>query len=140
MQYESLLLQPMRDEVTRLGASELRSVSEVEKFMTDADLTALVFVNSVCGCAAGNARPSLALALGETAGPKPARVATVFAGQDVEATERFRAFFPQIAASSPAFYLIKSGEVVKHVPRQGIEGRAATAIARDLETAFSEYC
>jgi putative YphP/YqiW family bacilliredoxin len=140
MRYDSLLLQPMRDEVTRLGLSELRDAAAVDEFLAETTGTSLVFVNSVCGCAAGNARPSLALALAGGAAPRPDRMATVFAGQDPEATAGFRAHFPDVPPSSPSMFLLKDGEVVLHIPRHGIEGREADAIAADLTAAFAEHC
>jgi putative YphP/YqiW family bacilliredoxin len=140
MQYGSLLLQPMRDEVTRLGLHELRSAAEVDDFLTGHTGTSLVFVNSVCGCAAGNARPSLALALSGSSPRRPDRMATVFAGQDQEATARFRAHYPEIPASSPSMFLLKDGDVVLHIPREAIEGREARQIADDLADGFAAHC
>lgn len=139
MPYDSLLLQPMRDEVTRLGAQELRTPEAVDNFLADERGAALVFVNSVCGCAAGNARPALHLALDQT-GPRPARVATVFAGQDVDATARLRSRVSDLPASSPAMILLKEGRPVAHIPRSAIEGRTAEDVAADLRAAFAEHC
>jgi putative YphP/YqiW family bacilliredoxin len=98
----------------------------------------LVFVNSVCGCAAGNARPALRLALQHTA--RPQQVVTVFAGQDVEATQRARQYFGEYQPSSPSMALFRDGEVVHFVHRHQIEGRSPQAIAADLATAFDRYC
>lgn len=136
--YDPLLVQPMRDELTRLGIQELCDAAAVESFFGQREGTALVFVNSVCGCAAGNARPALGLALKNDV--KPDRLATVFAGQDAEATAAARAHFPEIPASSPSIYLMKDGELVHHIPRQAIESQDAAAVARDLVESFQTYC
>jgi putative YphP/YqiW family bacilliredoxin len=135
MAYSPLMVQPMRDEVTRLGVAELRTPEEVDAFLDAVrEGTALVFVNSVCGCAAGNARPALLLATSDPACPE--RRATVFAGQDPEATTRLREHFPEIPASSPCFFVLRDGKVVGHVPRGGIEGFTAEQVAQQLRGAF----
>lgn len=133
MPYDSLLVQPMRDELMRLGVQELRTTDDVETFLAASTGASLLFVNSICGCATSNARPALALALER--GARPARVASVFAGQDVEATDRARSYFPRIPASSPSLYLIVDGELVWHLPRHRIEGRDASSVATDLTAA-----
>ncbi len=138
MPYDSLLVKPMRDEVTRLGVQELCTPADVDSYLAKREGTALLFVNSVCGCAAGNARPALALALENQ--PLPDRTASVFAGQDPEATARVRANFAEIPASSPSIFLLKEGEVVMHLPRQAIEGRDKQTVARDLMAAFDIHC
>ena len=138
MPYESLLVKPMRDELTRLGVQELCTPAAVDSFLAIREGTALLFVNSVCGCAAGNARPALALALENQ--PLPDRTASVFAGQDPEATARVRTNFAEIPASSPSIFLLKEGEVVMHLPRQAIEGRDKQTVARDLMAAFDIHC
>jgi putative YphP/YqiW family bacilliredoxin len=102
--------------------------------MSEQDGTALLVVNSVCGCAAGMARPGVRLALAE--GPRPDRVATVFAGQDLEATARARGYFPDVPPSSPSIALFKDGELVQFIPRHRIEGRSAQDVAGDLVQAF----
>lgn len=130
-----MLVEPMRREVTRLGATELRTPEDVDRFLADAQGLALVFVNSVCGCAAGNARPGLALALADDA-LRPRHFATVFAGQDREATERLRSHFPEIAASSPSIYVLREGRAVVHIPRRSIEGRTAEALGAELAAAL----
>jgi putative YphP/YqiW family bacilliredoxin len=136
--YDSQLVQPMRDEVTRLGVEELRTTKAVATFLGHHEGTALLFVNSVCGCAAGNARPALELALRSDVIPE--RLATVFAGQDAEATAAARAHFPSIPASSPSIYLVKDGKLVHHIPRETIESRDAVAVARELVESFQAHC
>jgi putative YphP/YqiW family bacilliredoxin len=137
MPYDPILVQPMRDELTRIGATELRTAEEVEAFMKESG-TSLLVVNSVCGCAAGMARPGVRLALEH--GKRPDRIGTVFAGQDVDATARARGHFAEFPPSSPSFALFKDGEVVHFVPRHRIEGRDATDVANDLAVAFEEHC
>ncbi len=138
MPYPEMMIKPMRDEVTRLGVQELRSVAEVDAALSDPHGTAMVFVNSVCGCAAGGARPALTLALGN---PKlPARKYSVFAGQDLDATARARSYFGEYQPSSPSVALLKDGEVVAFVHRHQIEGRSPDQIAADLVAAFDLYC
>jgi putative YphP/YqiW family bacilliredoxin len=135
MASSNLLVQHMRDEVTRMGAAELRTPEAVRDFLAATDGPALVFVNSVCGCAAGNARPALQLA---TRDPRcPTRRATVFAGQDAEATAALREHFPAVAPSSPCIYVLDGREVRGHVPRAGIEGHSAEQIADALRGMFS---
>jgi len=140
MPYPPMLVQPMKDEVTRLGAKELTTIAEVDEVLGPAQGTALVFVNSVCGCAAGNARPALRRAL-EQSEAKPDVVATVFAGQDLDATHRARSYFGEdYQPSSPSFALLKDGEVVHFIHRHQIEGRTAEAVAGELVAAFGRYC
>ncbi len=137
MAYSPLMVQPMRDEVIRLGVAELRTPEAVDEFVTAAKAgPTLLFVNSVCGCAAGNARPALLLATEDAACPE--RRATVFAGQDVEATQRLREHFPEIPASSPCFLVLRDGQVVAHVPRGGIEGHTAEQVAVSLRASFRD--
>lgn len=138
MPYDPVLVQPMREELTRIGVSELRTSQDVDAFMNEKSGTTLLVVNSVCGCAAGQARPGVRLALQSEV--KPDRVATVFAGQDLEATARARSFFAQFPPSSPSLALFKDGEVVHFVPRHAIEGRDAMSLANDLVAAFQKYC
>jgi putative YphP/YqiW family bacilliredoxin len=134
-----MLLRPMRDELTRLGVEELRSAYEVDRTLAEPGTT-LVVVNSVCGCAARNARPAVALALAMQAGPKPDRAATVFAGQDLEATARAREHFHGYPPSSPSIGLMKDGDLVFMLERHQIEGRDADEIANDLVSAFERFC
>ena len=140
MPYPESLVAPMRAEMVKMGAVELRTVAEVDAALGSASGTALVFVNSVCGCAAGNARPALRRALEQSAA-KPDVVATVFAGQDLEATHRARSYFGEdYQPSSPSFALLKDGEVVHFIHRHQIEGRTADAVAGELVAAFGKHC
>jgi putative YphP/YqiW family bacilliredoxin len=137
MAYSPLMVQPMRDEVVRLGVEELRTPEAVDAFLAGAASgPSLVFVNSVCGCAEGNARPALLLATEDPACPQ--RRATVFAGQDPEATARLRAHVPEIQASSPCFFVLQDGKVTAHVARHGIEGHTAEQVAEALRAAFRD--
>jgi putative YphP/YqiW family bacilliredoxin len=138
MPYDEKIVAPMREEVRRIGAKELRTVAEVDQALGDARGTTLVFVNSVCGCAAGGARPALAAALKHSV--LPHSVVTVFAGQDVEATNRARQYFADYQPSSPSFALLRDGEPVFMVHRHMIEGRSPQLVAADLVTAFDKYC
>lgn len=128
----------MREELTRLGVEELHDAAAVDTAFEQAEGTMLLVINSVCGCAAANARPAVALA--QRAETQPDRYVTVFAGQDLEATERARAFLAGIPPSSPFMALFKEGDPVYVVERKHIEGRSANAIASDLVTAFEAYC
>ncbi|HKT60173.1 MAG TPA: BrxA/BrxB family bacilliredoxin [Gemmatimonadales bacterium] len=137
MPYNPALVAPMRQEMTSMGARELTSAADVDAALGDQRGTMLVFVNSVCGCAAGNARPALRLALQH--GVRPGQIVTVFAGQDVEATSRARQYFAEYQPSSPSIALLKDGEVVHFVHRHQIEGRSPQAIAADLTGAFDRH-
>ena len=138
MMYPEQIVTPMRQELTRLGIEELRTAEDVDAKLQDLKGTALVVVNSVCGCAARNARPAVAAALSHAA--KPDSSYTVFAGQDVGATERARSYFTGYAPSSPSIALLKDGDVVFMLERYRIEGRSAAEIAADLKNAFDRYC
>lgn len=138
MPYDPRLVAPMRGEMVQMGARELTTVPEVDRALGDQRGTTLVFVNSVCGCAAGNARPALRLALAHPV--KPQEVVTVFAGQDVEATARARQYFAEYAPSSPSMALFRDGEVVHFVHRHQIEGRSPNDIAANLTAAFDKFC
>ena len=138
MPYDERLVMPMRAELTRLGVKELRSVAEVDGALGDPRGLQLVFVNSVCGCAAGSARPALALALQHPV--RPQQIYTVFAGQDLEATARARSYFAEYQPSSPSIALFRDGEVVYFMHRYQIEGRGPESIAADLTGAFDRYC
>ena len=136
--YPEILIIPMREELTRAGAQELRTAAEVDAALADKNGTALVVVNSVCGCAAGKMRPGVRRALQSAA--RPDRVYTVFAGQDKEATERARQHFDSHPSSSPSLALFRNGELVHFVPRSEIESRTAEDIAQRLASAFEQYC
>ena len=136
--YDPRLVQPMREELTRLGFQELRTAQDVDAVLGTTRETALVVVNSVCGCAARNARPAAMLALQHA--KRPQRLLTVFAGQDADATARARAYFTDYPPSSPQMGLFKDGKLVFMLERKNIEGRAAEDIAADLTSAFDRYC
>lgn len=140
--YDPEMVRPMREELTRLGFEELRTAPDVDAALDAGDAAAraptLVVVNSVCGCAARNARPAAALALQHAR--RPPRLFTVFAGQDADATARARAHFTGYAPSSPQIALLKDGGVVFMLERRNIEGRAAGDIAADLTAAFDRHC
>lgn len=138
MPYDPRLVAPMRDEMVRMGARELKTVAEVDEALGDQKGTMLVFVNSVCGCAAGNARPALAHALRHAM--RPQQVVTVFAGQDVDATARARQYFGEYQPSSPSMALLRDGEVVHFIHRHQIEGQAPQTVAANLTAAFDKFC
>lgn len=138
MPYPEAMVTPMREELTRLGVAELRDAQDVDAAMDQDEGTMLVVINSVCGCAAANARPAVAMTM--QAEVKPDRFVTVFAGQDLEATERMRDKMPGIPPSSPFMALFRDGEPVYVVERRHIEGRSAQAIAADLVEAYEIYC
>lgn len=138
MPYDPIMVKPMREELTQIGVKELTTASEVDDFMSEQSGTALLIINSVCGCAAGMARPGIRLALKNST--RPDRVGTVFAGQDVEATAKARGYFGDFPPSSPSFALFKNGEVVHFIPRHWIEGRDAEGVAKDLTEAFDKFC
>ncbi|MFL5607844.1 MAG: BrxA/BrxB family bacilliredoxin [Gemmatimonadaceae bacterium] len=136
--YDERFVTPMRQELTRLGVEEMRTPSEVDVKLKDTPGTTLVVVNSVCGCAARNARPAVASALKHSV--KPNRLTTVFAGQDTEATARARSYFTGYPPSSPQIGLLKDGKLVFMLERYQIEGRTADDIAEDLVEAFDRFC
>ena len=136
--YPEFFVAPMRDELTRLGVVEWRSPEDVDKGLSASSGTVMVVVNSVCGCAAGRARPGVALALQHDV--KPDVVATVFAGADVAATERARGFFTGYPPSSPAVALLRDGQLVYMLERHQIENQEADAIAGQLTAAFDQHC
>lgn len=138
MPYPEMLVAPMRRELTQLGVEELKTADEVEQVLGAPEGTTLLVVNSVCGCAARNARPAVAMALDHER--RPAKLATVFAGQDVEATARARSYLHGYPPSSPSIALLKDGEVAFMLERHQIEGRTADQIARDLVGAFDQHC
>jgi putative YphP/YqiW family bacilliredoxin len=139
MPYPEELVAPMREEIVRAGATELRTAAAVDAARSATQGTTLLLVNSVCGCAAGGARPGVALALRH--GVRPDRVVTVFAGQDTEATARARQWIgADVPPSSPSIALFKDGALVHFVPRHMIEGRDGRAVAFDLVNAFEKHC
>jgi putative YphP/YqiW family bacilliredoxin len=138
MPYDERFVTPMRQELTRLGVEEMRTPDEVDAKLKEAPGTTLVVVNSICGCAARNARPAVALALKHQ--KRPESLTTVFAGQDIDATTRARSYFDGYPPSSPQIALLKDGKLVFMLERRQIEGRNADAIAGDLISAFDQYC
>jgi putative YphP/YqiW family bacilliredoxin len=136
--YDERFVTPMRQELTRLGVEELRTAAEVDAALKATSGTTLVVVNSVCGCAARNARPAVAKAVQHAV--RPDRLTTVFAGQDTEAVARARAYFTGYPPSSPSMGLLKDGQLVFMLERYQIEGRGADDIARDLVQAFEQHC
>ncbi|MCC2683781.1 MAG: hypothetical protein K0R75_680 [Paenibacillaceae bacterium] len=132
------MVQPMRDELTRIGVQELRTPEEVSDTLDNVKGTALIVVNSVCGCAAGQCRPGVARALQHSV--KPDHLYTVFAGQDKEATAKAREYLAPYPPSSPSIALMKDGKLVHFIQRYQIEDRSAEMIAADLIGAFDEYC
>ena len=138
MPYPESFIGPMRQELTRLGVKELRTVEDVDAAVRDTRGTLMIVVNSMCGCAAGRARPGVALALRHT--PKPDVVATVFAGGDIDATERARGYFVGRRPSSPSIALLRDGELIYMMERHQIENQTAESIARQLTDAFDQHC
>lgn len=138
MPYPEIMIRPMREDLTRLGFEELKTPEAVDETIRNSSGTLMVVVNSICGCAAGKARPGIALALQNAV--KPEKMATVFAGADVEATERARSYFTGYGPSSPSIAILKDGKLVYMLERFQIEGRDALAIAEELKLAFNEHC
>jgi putative YphP/YqiW family bacilliredoxin len=136
--YPEFFVAPMRAELTRFGVEELRTAQAVDDAVRDTRGTLMIVVNSVCGCAAGKARPGVALALRH--GITPDRVATVFAGADVEATSRAREYFTGVGPSSPAIGILRDGKLVYVLERHNIENRTAEQIAAELTGAFDRLC
>jgi putative YphP/YqiW family bacilliredoxin len=139
MQYDPRAIQPFRDELTRIGFREMRSAQDVDETIAKTTGTNLIVINSVCGCAAGKARPGIAMAL-KQAPVKPDELTTVFAGGDIEATARVREHLGTIPPSSPSMALYKDGQLVHFIPRYQIENRDASQIAQHLVEVFSEFC
>jgi len=136
--YDPAMLRPMREELTRIGFSELRTAAEVDAALAQERAPMLVVVNSVCGCAARNARPAATLALEHPV--RPNKLYTVFAGQDAEATARARSYFTGYGPSSPSMALFRDGRLVYMLERRSIEGRSPRDIAADLVAAFDRFC
>lgn len=138
MPYSEILIKPMREDLTRLGVEETRTPEQVEAAIQQTEGTVMVVVNSVCGCAAGKARPGVALALKHRVVPDKA--ITVFAGADIEATARARGYFTGYPPSSPSIALLQNGQLVYLLERSQIEGRDANEIAGELTKAFDKFC
>jgi putative YphP/YqiW family bacilliredoxin len=136
--YPEELVTPMREELTSLGFKEMKDSSEVDSEFSDKSGTTLLVVNSVCGCAAGNARPGVRMALQN--GTKPDKLTTVFAGQDAEATAQARSYLAGYPPSSPSMALFKDGRLVHMIPRHQIEGRMPQEIAQELIEIFETHC
>ena len=138
MPYSELMIRPMREELTRIGVEELRTPEDVQKTLEDSKGTVMVVVNSICGCAAGKARPGIARALQHSV--RPDKVGTVFAGADIEATEKARSYFTGYEPSSPSIALLKDGQLVYMMERRQIEGKDASQVASELIEAFDQHC
>jgi bacilliredoxin len=138
MPYSELLIKPMREDLTKLGIEETRTPEQVDAAINNTEGTVMVVVNSVCGCAAGKARPGVALALNHNVLPN--KTITVFAGADIEATDRARSYFKGYQPSSPSIALLQNGELVHILERYQIEGRGAEEIAGELVKAFDKFC
>jgi putative YphP/YqiW family bacilliredoxin len=140
MRYDPKTIQPFRDDLTRLGFEELKTPQEVDRSITQTEGTTLLVINSVCGCAAGKARPAIGIALNQSQA-QPDHLATVFAGADLEATTRVREHIgSDIPPSSPSMALFKDGRLIEFIPRYQIERRDASQIALQLEELFGRHC
>lgn len=138
MPYPEFMIRPMREELTRLGFEELKTPEQVDAAVKETEGTLMIVVNSVCGCAAGKARPGIALALQHSV--RPDKLATVFAGADIESTEKARDYFTGYRPSSPSIALMKDGKLVYIMERYQIEGKGPMEIANELAQAFNEHC
>ena len=138
MPYSELMIRPMREELTRIGVEELRTPEDVQKTIENSTGTVMVVVNSICGCAAGKARPGIAQALQHSV--RPDKVGTVFAGADIEATEKARSYFTGYEPSSPSIAILRDGQLVYMMERRQIEGRDASQVASELIQAFDQHC
>jgi len=136
--YPEIMVVPMREELTRLGVQELRTAEEVDRAITSQSGTAMVVVNSICGCAAGRMRPAVRMALQN--GTRPEKMFSVFAGQDKEATERARSYFRGYPPSSPSIALLRDGKLIHMMQRSDIEHREAADIASELKKVFEKIC
>jgi putative YphP/YqiW family bacilliredoxin len=136
--YPEIMVIPMREELTRLGVQELKTTADVDRELGVQQGTAMVIVNSICGCAAGRMRPAVQAALLHST--KPDRLFTVFAGQDAEATDRARSYFTGYHPSSPSIALFREGKLVHMLQRSDIEHRDSADIATELKRAFDQYC
>jgi putative YphP/YqiW family bacilliredoxin len=138
-EYMKQMVMPMRQELTNAGFEELKDAAEVEQFMEKVSGTTLVFVNSVCGCAGGLARPA-ATQVVLNSDKKPEHLVTVFAGQDKEATAKMRDYFEGYEPSSPSMAILKDKKVIHFIPRHDIEGNSMEAVMENLITAFDNHC
>ena len=136
--YPPELVAPMKEDLTSAGFNELTTASEVDAVLNNEDGTVLVMVNSVCGCAAANARPAVKMAVQNE--KKPSKLTTVFAGVDTDAVAQARKHMLPYPPSSPSIALFKNGRLVHFIERHHIEGRPAEMIAENLTSAFNEYC
>jgi len=136
--YSEIMVVPMREELTRLGIQELKTAADVDRELTHAQGTTMVVVNSICGCAAGRMRPAVRSALQHSA--RPDRVFSVFAGQDVEATERARSYFTGYRPSSPSLAIFRDGKLVHMMERSDIEHRDSSDLAAELKRVFDQHC
>nr|WP_295865185.1 BrxA/BrxB family bacilliredoxin [uncultured Chitinophaga sp.] len=138
MPYSPLLIKPFRDELTEVGVQEMLTPEAVDKVMAQSGTT-LVVINSVCGCAAGMARPAIRKVMEDSSIKKPDRVVSVFAGQDLEATARFRNYIADIPPSSPSIAMFKDKELIFFLPKHRIESRDAGSLAEELTAVFEEF-
>ena len=136
--YPEIMVVPMREELTRLGVQELRTAEEVDHALINQPGTTMVVVNSICGCAAGRMRPAVRVALQNS--NRPEKMFSVFAGQDLEATDRARSYFTEYPPSSPSIALLRDGKLVHMMQRSDIENREAADIANELKNAFDKLC
>ncbi len=136
--YPEIMVIPMREELTRMGVQELRTADEVDRAIVNQPGTAMVIVNSICGCAAGRMRPAVRIALQNAV--RPERMFTVFAGQDTAATDRARSYFTGYPPSSPSIALLRDGNLIHMMQRSDIEHREAADIAAELKKAFDKFC
>jgi putative YphP/YqiW family bacilliredoxin len=136
--YPDIMVIPMREELTRVGVQELRTPEEVDRAIGNQPGTTMVVVNSICGCAAGRMRPAVRMALQHS--PRPQRMFSVFAGQDIGATERARGYFTGYPPSSPSIAFLRDGKLVHMLQRSDIEHRDAADIASELKQSFDKFC
>jgi putative YphP/YqiW family bacilliredoxin len=136
--YPELMIIPMREELTRIGVQELKTAADVDRELGAQQGTAMVIVNSICGCAAGRMRPAVHSALQHSS--RPDHVFSVFAGQDLEATERARSYFTGYRPSSPSLAIFREGKLVHMMQRSDIEHRDSTDIANELKKVFDQHC
>ena len=136
--YPEIMVVPMREELTKLGVEELRTAEQVDREIANRPGTAMVVVNSICGCAAGRIRPAVRAALQNP--NRPEKVFSVFAGQDREATDRARSYFTGYQPSSPSIALLRDGKLIHMLQRSDIEHRESLDIATELKRVFDQYC